>query len=88
MPAGEHPHAALEDVTATLGTMGIKWKKQGALCIKCTEDSRDIIFELRIVPLLPKELASAAAGEQHKLDLKRLLNGSLPLQLSDFASIT
>jgi len=56
--------------------MGVKWRALHALGIKCTEDSRDIIFELTIVPLSERERAQAQGGqgqqETHKLELRRM----------------
>jgi len=58
------PEAALEEIQSALGSMGIKWRRefQNSLTLRCTEDSRDIMFELRI----------DREGDQHKLVLHRL----------------
>merc|ERR1712072_596136 len=42
--------SALEEIEATLGQIGIKWKRDGHLQLRCVEDSRDMLFELRIEP--------------------------------------
>jgi len=62
----DNPEAALEDIERTLGQMGIKWKKKGSLFIKCVEESRDIVFELKIERLHHEQ------GDGYKLRLNRL----------------
>jgi len=59
---------ALVEIEATLGEMGIKWKKNGVMDIMCTDENRGIVFELRIDDIE----AGADAESTHKLRVNRI----------------
>lgn len=64
----EDAEAALVEIEATLGEMGIKWKKNGQMDIMCTDEDRQIVFELRIDEIGDVE----SGGNTHKLHLNRM----------------